>query len=176
MYGHPYYLRDNSSCLHFSLIKQLFYYTPLSGILTALPCIAVTGMGGREKHSNYVEVTARFVSWYISEVVISASRLLSVINAPYMFQTCRASCKHLAMTALLPLVTRYRNERWRCRTSVGEQASCATEHWLMSDSVADNEQVVFGIILRQTKQQSTATIMCTKLLTLLYVRCYPIIC
>ena len=98
-----------------------------------------------------MEVTARFVSWYISEIVISASGLLSVINAPYTCQTCRASCKHLAMTALLPLITRCRDERWRCRTSAGEQASCATEHWLMSDSVADNEQVVFGIILRQAK-------------------------
>ena len=78
--------------------------------------------------------------------------------APCMCHTCRAACKHLAMTVLLLLVTRCLDKRCRHRTLAGKQVSCATEHWLMSDGVADNERVDFDVILSQAKEQSTGYI------------------
>ena len=80
-------------------------------------------------------MTVGFVSSYLNEEVGRASELLcSVIND---VSTCRVSCKHLAMTTLLPPVTRCQDERCRRRTLVSKWASCATEHWLMS--AADDE-------------------------------------
>ena len=49
----------------------------------------------------------------------------------------------LAMTALLSPVTKYQEERCRCKTSADKWASCATEHHLMLDGAADDKCVVF---------------------------------
>lgn len=42
---------------------------------------------------------------------------------------CRASCKHLSMTALLPPVTRCRDKRCRHRILVGKWADYTIKPW-----------------------------------------------
>ena len=68
---------------------------------------------------------------------------------------CRTSCNNLAMTVLVPLATRYPDERCKYRALAVKQASCTSELWLMSDGVTHNEEVIVGIILMQAKQQTT---------------------
>jgi len=63
---------------------------------------------------------------------------------------CIASCKRFAITALVPLVTRWRDERWSRRTSAGNRVSCETEQFEMSldSTVDDDERLVFGIAVQ----------------------------
>ena len=74
----------------------------------------------------------KFTSWYVSEEVVWASGLLSVVSSCVCtFPVCRVP---LAMTALLSMVTRSQTKRCKHRTSAGKQASCAVEDCLISDS------------------------------------------
>ena len=104
-------------------------------------------MGERIQHLISVKVTVEFVIWYAIEEVVRASRLLMVVNGSMHVSRGRASCKHLAMTALLPAVTKFQEKKCRCRTLAGKQASCAIKHGLMSDGVADGECMVLSIII-----------------------------
>ena len=70
-----------------------------------------------------------------------------------------ASSKHLAMTALVPLVTRCQNGRCGCRTLAGKRRSCEMEHCLILDSAGtDNEWIVLNqalVIITGMKFQIT---------------------
>ena len=67
----------------------------------------------------------------------------------------RASYKRLAMVALDPLVTRWREARCRRRTSAGKRASCSAEQLLMSAGGATDDErrrrLVLGMTKRKTK-------------------------
>ena len=133
-------------------------------------------------------VTSKFAGWVIKiqtpkiEVAVAVEVIVIVkVTVGRFIEVwvegqlhCRASHKHLTMTALLPLVTGCWEERFRNRDSAGKQANCATEHWLMSGSAANNEQVVFSIKASKRRRALTTityTKLCTKLLS---VGCYPI--
>lgn len=109
------------------------------------------GIGEREKLSTQVEMTVGFVSLCANKEEVLAGGLHSVVNnSMHVFCTYRhhvANC--LAMTALLPVVTRCRH---RCGASASKWASCATEYCLMPDgAVPDDEQVILSIF--ETKMQ-----------------------
>ena len=63
----------------------------------------------------------------------------------------RASYKRLAMVALDPLVTRWREARCRRRTSAGKRASCSAEQLLMSAGGATDDERRRRLVLGMTK-------------------------
>ena len=72
---------------------------------------------------------------------------------------CGASSKHLAMAALVPLVTRYQDGRCGCRALAGKRRSCEMEYCLMLDSTGvDNEWMVLNqalVMITGMKLQTT---------------------